>query len=146
MKLFRLASLSHTIFDGTGAALHGARWNSKGLPVIYAAASLAGARLELLAHIGFEAKPKNFGYVEIDVPDEIAVMRFPRKTVPSDSTSVAWGDAWLKERKTLLARVPSKASPGDFNYLINPSHPDFRKLHVSAERRVRWDSRHFRNH
>lgn len=61
MKLFRLASLSHPIFDGMGAALHGARWNSKGLPVIYAAASLAGARLELLAHIGFEAKPKNFG-------------------------------------------------------------------------------------
>lgn len=73
-------------------------------------------------------------------------MHYPRKTVPSASASAVWGDKWLKNRKTVLARVPSKASPGDFNYLINPSHPDFKKLKVSAERHARWDSRHFRNY
>jgi RES domain-containing protein len=81
--LYRLASRAFPIFDGTGAALNGARWNSKGMAVIYTVASLAGAKLELLAHIGFKARPKNFGFVKIEVPDGVKLSRFPRATVPS---------------------------------------------------------------
>ncbi len=125
--------------------MNGARWNNRGQSVIYAATSLAGARLELLAHIGFQAKPKNYGYVEIEVPDGIAVTLYPRNAIPAlPTTSSSWGNLWIRDRKTLLARVPSAASPGDFNYLINPRHPEFSKLIVSPERPVDWDSRHFR--
>lgn len=144
MILYRLASLSFPIFDGTGAAMHGARWNSIGLPVIYAATSLAGAKLELLAHIGFDDLPRNFGYVKIGVPDGLAVTTYWGKSVPKLSRSIPWGDEWLRDKRTLLAKVPSAASPGEHNFLINPAHPDLGLLKVGPQRKVRWDSRHFK--
>ena len=39
-----------TTHDGSGAMLHGARWNSPGRRVIYASENYAGALLEILAH------------------------------------------------------------------------------------------------
>jgi RES domain-containing protein len=142
--LYRIGSLKHPIFSSFGAALNGARWNSKGVNVIYAATSLAAARLELLAHIGFDGLPKDYGYVEIDLPPNLAKTRFGRSRVPSYSDSVAWGDAWIASMATAVAVVPSKASPGDVNVLINPAHPDFYLIKASKARRAVWDARHFR--
>lgn len=145
MKLFRISSLAHPIFSGVGSALSGARWNSKGNTAIYTATSLAGAKLELLAHVGFADLPQNYGFVVVDVPDHIGVHAFRGKEVPTGIVSVMWGDNWLKRGKTLLAKVPSAASPGEFNFLVNPFHPDFRQLKVSKEKPARWDSRHFQS-
>jgi RES domain-containing protein len=36
MQLYRIASSKHPVWDGTGAAILGGRWNSAGRPVIYA--------------------------------------------------------------------------------------------------------------
>jgi RES domain-containing protein len=145
MKLFRIASRRHKIFSGVGAAKEGGRWNSRGNTVIYAATSLAGAKLELLAHAGgFNELPVNYGYVIIDVPDAVSVARFPSSKVPPLRVSISWGDKWLTDGNSLIALVPSKASPGDWNALINPMHPDFVKLKVSAELQAKWDSRHFK--
>jgi RES domain-containing protein len=44
---YRIADARHAIFDPTGAMLHGGRWNSIGHRVIYAAATYAGALLEV---------------------------------------------------------------------------------------------------
>src|SRR6266436_2721595 len=50
LRAFRIADMRHTIFDGSGAMIHGARWNSPGRRVIYAAETYAGALLEILVH------------------------------------------------------------------------------------------------
>ena len=50
MLAWRISKTRHAPFDGTGARLRGARWNSPGRPVIYAADSFAGSILEVLAH------------------------------------------------------------------------------------------------
>jgi RES domain-containing protein len=143
LRLFRIASLRHKIFDGTGAAIVGGRWNHLGVAVIYTSTSLAGARLELLAHIGFVARPRNYGYVEIDVPELTDVEIYKGGIPISFVRSKDWGSDWQRAGNTLLGRVPSIASPGDFNYLINPSHPSFSSLVVSSVRPAKWDSRHF---
>jgi RES domain-containing protein len=39
--------------------------------------------------------------------------------------SQLFGDRRVLEGRTLSLRVPSKVMPGEFNYLINPLHPDF---------------------
>ncbi len=143
LKLYRIASRSHRIFDGTGAAIVGARWNTIGTAVIYTSTSLAGAKMELLAHIGFNVLPKNYGFVEISVPESAEVEVYPSKPPLSINISQAWGSAWHSGSHSLLARVPSVASPGEFNFIVNPQHPDFGLLKVSREKVARWDSRHF---
>jgi RES domain-containing protein len=48
LTAYRIADGRHPLFDGTGAALFGARWNSPGKPVIYAASTYSGALVEIL--------------------------------------------------------------------------------------------------
>ncbi len=143
LRLFRIASRRHKVFDGTGAAIVGGRWNQLGLPSIYMSTSLAGAKLELLAHIGFDGLPKNYAFVEVTVPEVTLVEIYRGKKPPSLIKSIAWGTAWLGSGITLLARVPSAASPAEFNYIVNPHHPDFLDLVVGKEQVVKWDARHF---
>lgn len=97
MKLFRIAALKFPIFEATGAALFGGRWNSVGVPVIYTSTSLALARLEKLVQLGgLESPPEGLGQVEIDIPDDAAQERFPRQKVPKGlAESRAFGDDWI---------------------------------------------------
>lgn len=143
MKLYRIASRNHKIYSGLGAAIVGGRWNSIGQEVVYAATSLSGAKLELLAHIGFKCIPRNYGFVEITIPDELIVTKYPRKAPPKLETSKAWGDKWLLSKPTAVALLPSAASPGELIAMINPAHKAAVKILVSDEQLVKWDKRHF---
>ena len=53
MRAYRLAKARYadTALDGSGAKAHGGRWNSKGVPMVYASDSIALAALELLVHL-----------------------------------------------------------------------------------------------
>jgi RES domain-containing protein len=54
------------------------------------------------------------------------------------------GDAWLALRESPLARVPSAIAPQTWNYLLNPEHPDAKKIEVAEVVRERFDNRLFR--
>lgn len=54
------------------------------------------------------------------------------------------GEAWLAARETPLARVPSAIMPHTWNILLNPEHPDAKKLEVAEVIRERFDARLFR--
>lgn len=115
--------------------------------MIYTATSLAGAKLELLAQGGaFGLQPKGYGYVTVQVSEDVSMERYPRNRTPKTALqSQSIGDDWVKVQKTAILLVPSAASPGDWNALINPAHPDFKRLVVSKERKVIWDERHFKD-
>ena len=40
------------------------------------------------------------------------------------------GDRWLRSINSLAIRVPSKVVPQDFNIVLNPLHPDYRKIRL----------------
>ena len=67
LRAFRIADMRHSLFGGSGAMLYGARWNSPGRRVIYAAETYAGALLEILVHASGSV-PQSQGYVEIEIP------------------------------------------------------------------------------
>lgn len=73
LRAFRVADRRHPLFDGSGAALHGGRWNSPGRRVIYAAQTYAGALLETLVHANIGRIPKHQAWIEILVPADIAI-------------------------------------------------------------------------
>jgi RES domain-containing protein len=147
-RAFRIADGRHTIFDGTGAALTGARWNSPGRRVIYAADTFAGAMLELLVHTRTGKVPRSHKWIEITISGaslEIADPEaIPDWSAEDSEAARAFGDVWYDSQRSLILTVPSVVTNGlSQNVLINQDHPQFRELRVSEERDVMWDVRLF---
>lgn len=145
LRAFRIADMRHAIFDGTGAMLYGARWNSPGRRVIYAAETYAGALLEILVHASASV-PRSQGYVEIEIPsglsiEEITQDDVPRWDSPSFEATQAFGDRWYDERRTPVLIVPSVVTRVERNVLINQQHPEFPVVRASQAVPVRWDGR-----
>ena len=145
MRIWRIGSALHPIWDGGGAANVGGRWNPIGRPVIYAAGSLSLAMLELLVQRGrFVATL----VVAADVPDDVPVTDLmdnppPNWRVIGSLEAQEAGAAWLDACRTALLRVPSAVVPQEANYLVNPSHPDAARIRVSAPDALVWDPRLF---
>jgi RES domain-containing protein len=135
----------HPVWDGTGAAIHGGRWNPIGAAVIYATSSLALAMLERLV------QRRNLGgtlVVEAEVPEGIAIDDLMAAPPPGwrllgSPEAAAAGGAWLAARRTTLLRVPSAVVPREANYLVNPAHPDATRIRVGAPEPLEWDARLF---
>jgi RES domain-containing protein len=145
LRAFRIADMRHSIFDGSGAMFYGARWNSPGRRVIYAAETYAGALLEILVHASGSV-PQSQGYVEIEIPSGLFIEEITQDDVPRwDSASFdatqALGDRWYDERRTPVLIVPSVVTRVERNVLINQEHPDFPMVRASQAVPVRWDSR-----
>lgn len=149
MRCFRIADARFPLFDGTGARLHGGRWNSPGRAVIYSAETYAGAILEILVHANLNRIPRTHAVVTIEVPDDVAVeclaaSDLPGWDKPDLSISRSFGDRWLVEARTAVLFVPSLVTRGrEHNVLLNPAHPDFARLTYSQPEPVVWDERLF---
>lgn len=134
--------------SGEGAKLAGGRWNSPGLPVVYAASSLSLATLEVMVHLEeSEVFYQLFSWLRIECPKEIVETR-DVATLPtgwhSDETSAAArtvGDEWLRSMRSAVLAVPSVVTQGEINYLLNPRHPDFQLVRISPPQRFRPDAR-----
>lgn len=148
LRAFRIADKRHPVFDGSGAFHHGARWNSPGKRIIYAAETYAGALLEILARTRVGAVPRTHVYAEIpliaDVSIEIA-SGVPEWDSPDMIASRRFGDQWFDEKRSLVLLVPSLVTSGiERNVMINQEHPDFTRIHAAGPRPVQWDARLFR--
>lgn len=149
MLIFRIADERHPIWDGTGAALVGGRWNSPGKPVIYGSLSYSCAMLEILAHANIGRIPSTHRFVIAQVPECVAIETQDTITLPmgwdtEDTTaSRVFGDQWLAENRSAILIVPSVVARLDSNALVNPFHPDCRQLLVSSPEKVIWDKRLF---
>jgi RES domain-containing protein len=44
---------------------------------------------------------------------------------PATPETRAIGDDWVRTGSSLALKVPSVITPNEFNYLLNPAHPDF---------------------
>jgi len=148
MIAYRVADARHPVFDPTGAMLHGGRWNSIGQRVIYAAESYAGAMLDVLVHANLSVPPWNHAVVRITIPNlEIETLQASALKgwdAQDLVISRAFGDAWLKEKRTPVLKVPSVITEGRENsILLNPLHPQFPLIRVSEPEPIHWDLRLF---
>lgn len=145
LRVFRIADMRRAIFDGNGAMRHGARWNSPGRCVIYAAETYAGALLEILVHAS-GAVPPCLGYIEIEIPAGLSVEEVAPDEVPdwdsrSFEASRVFGDRWYDEKRTPVLLIPSVVTRVERNVLINQEHPDFARIRTNPPSPVRWDRR-----
>ncbi len=139
-----------TDLSGGGAKLTGGRWNSKGVAVVYAATTIALATLETLAHLGGNIAIRNAFLVQISVPAALWTRReiIEAKDLPPTwlaeppgSTTIEFGDGWLKGLSAPLLLVPSVIVPEEYNVLINPSHPGARRIKSVVLRQYTYDPR-----
>ena len=149
MQIFRIGDSRHALWDGTGAAMVGGRWNSPGRHAIYGSLSYACSMLEILVHANIGRIPTTHGYVVADVADDMRIERHDSQTLPlgrdSDDFSIArrFGDQWLDELRSAVLIVPSVVAKLEFNAVVNPRHPAAAQFVVSASQNVIWDQRLF---
>ena len=149
LTLWRLAKSRYagSAFDGEGARLNGGRWNSVGVRVAYASESRALAALEVMVGLQKSRYLPTYSLVSAQL-DESAVETLPIAALPANwrnyppaPESQALGDRWIAEQRSLALRVPSALVDGEFNYLINPVHPDFKNVTISTPAPFVFDAR-----
>ncbi len=139
-------ALAASAFTGEGAAKYGGRWNSRGIKIVYTSGTLSLAALETLVHL---IPPISIKYVVFRLEfDNSLRERIERdnlssnwKTEPPALSTMAIGDDWVRESRTAVLEVPSVIIPGESNYLINPFHPDYKKIRIHKPERFTFDPR-----
>jgi len=136
-----------TAFDGEGARLYGGRWNSPGAAMVYTAESASLAALELLVHLQNSHLLMSWSTISASFDDSlvevIGAAQLPPDWAryPAPSALQQIGDQWLAEQRTAVLRVPSAVVPNESNFLINPNHPDFRRITFGSPESFRFDPR-----
>ena len=146
MKVFRI-TLKKWSKKLQASGLPG-RWNSKGKFVIYTSNSRALASLENLAHRSGEGLNRLFSTMVIEIPSKIRIEEITATKLPLNwykyenyLACQAIGDDWLENGKFCVLKVPSAIIKNEFNYLINPNHPDFIRIEILTTEIFEFDPR-----
>jgi RES domain-containing protein len=122
-----------TAFSGVGARVYGGRWNSPGTPMVYTSGSLALAVLEWRVHLAQWPAP-SMVFLQLTFDESLvwAPARLPAgwdRTLAPRAAALL-GDRWIRSQRSVMMRVPSAVVSREFNYLLNPAHPEFHKLGI----------------
>lgn len=150
MILYRLTKTRYlmTAWSGLGAKEAGGRWNSVGTAMVYLSEAASLTMLETLVHINAPQLLDDFTLLSLDVPDE-QIQTFDMNLLPDNWASqdapaelAHYGDSWVESGSSIALRIPSALSPVEFNYLLNPAHPELFDL-MATVRKIpfRFDSR-----
>lgn len=138
---------SRTAFSGAGAKVTGGRWNSPGTAVVYCAGSTSLAILEVLVHIDDQDLLEHYVTFEVtfdsSIVEDIVVRNLPKSWTksPAPPTVQQLGDEWIAQGRSAVLRVPSAVVPTESNFLVNPAHPDFKKIVIGPKRHIEFDPR-----
>jgi len=148
MLVYRIATCAYvTDLSGTGARLYGGRWNEVGVPMVYFASSKPLAVLEVLVHIRPDQLQGDYCSACFDVPENSI------DTISMPDLSIDWKDSvsslrlkyigkyFIAEKEHLLLKVPSAIVEGEYNYLLNPLHPDVSKVRLVEKKIFEFDNR-----
>lgn len=135
-------------FDGEGARLYGGRWNSRGKRLVYTAATLSLAALEILVGINDDELLKEYSYAAAEFDETLVIDIEASGKLPSDwnlsppsFATQRLGDQWLTGGFSAVLRVPSAVIPSESNFLINPEHKDFAKVRIFKTQPFDFDVR-----
>ncbi len=149
MQVFRIAKEEYiSDLEGTGARIHGGRWNQKGYNVLYTSEHESVAVLEVLAHTPITTLPKDLKMMILTIPDSVSVKTVDIKSLPANwrkypapDILAERGTNWLRSASCLLLKVPSVITPSEYNVLINPAHKEFKEITTNELRDFRFDER-----
>jgi RES domain-containing protein len=141
------ASRAQTAFTGEGPWRYGGRWNSRGMRVVYVSEHQSTAALEVFANRMPFVLDEQYKAFHLEWPDDLTET-FPLKQLPENwrihpasGGTREIGDRWVKERRSAVLALPSIVSPADTNFLLNPAHPDFKRVRIASPIDFEFDPR-----
>jgi RES domain-containing protein len=153
IRLYRLLRKAYASapFDGEGAFRYGGRWSSPGTRLSYTSEHQSLAMLEYFVHLDVGDAPDDLVLAVAEVPDDLARERVETTDLPANWRDSAappelarLGDEFAQRGENCLLVVPSVLAPNENNWLINPEHPDYKKIVVRKVEPLRYDPRMFR--
>lgn len=147
MQVWRICKQKHqdSAFSGIGGLYAPARWTPQGFRVVYTAESLALASLEVFVHTESDRIP--LVAIRAFLAEEIAMTEVDLSSLPNNWQSIAAypilqniGKQWLQKQETPILKVPSSIIPVEFNYLLNPQHPDL-QINLEPALKFKFDER-----
>ena len=142
---------ARTPFDGEGAYRYGGRWSSPGTRLSYVSEHQSLAMLEYFVHLDRDDPPGDLVLAVAEIPDDLTRERIDLGDLPRNWRDPAappgltrFGDEFAQRGEHCLLLVPSVLAPSENNGLLNPAHPDCKKIGVHPVERLRFDPRMFR--
>ena len=149
MKVYRLTPKKYaTDLSGMGAKLYGGRWNRVGVSILYTSENLSLSVLENIVHINNPTFLPTFQAITIEIPDsfkEYFTDDFPDNWQEQEGFENLreLTDDFVEKREFLSMKVPSAIIDVEYNFLINPQHPLFKKIEVINQQDFSFDQRLF---
>jgi RES domain-containing protein len=133
--LWRISN--HVSLAGDGGLRTSGRWHTRGRRIVYCGETPAAALLEIVVHFEIDVRdlPAKYRLLKLEGPGDLVIERVAVAALPADWTeridvTRTIGDRWLHAGRSPLLRIPSAVVPETFNVLVNPVHPDARRLSV----------------
>lgn len=147
MLLYRLGKAPYiSDTSGQGGLYSSGRWHTIGTRILYTAEHLSLAKLEALANSPI--LPRNYFALTLEIPDgtpyqQVHAADLPAnwQQIPYPSELAAIARTWIEEARYWLLRVPSAHAPHEWNYLLNPLHPDHQLLRIASLEPHPFDAR-----
>lgn len=151
MIVFRLSKAKFARdLSGKGAEKSGGRWNSRGTALVYSSASRALCTTEIAVHTPLGNIPFDYQLISIEIPENIHIHELESEYLPTDWKSIPHahstqeiGDRFVYDGIFAVLKVPSVVVQDEFNFLINPTHPDAKKISINAIESFNFDERLF---
>lgn len=149
MQLWRIAKKEYALDrSGYGAKTAGGRWNLIGTPALYTGTTVEICALEALVHLS-AVNPKGYVLVSVQIPTGKGMVYTPKETslphnwnaLPVGELSQKFGNHWLSSNRSLAMVVPSAVIPEARNVIINPAHPEVKKIKLEVIRDFAFDIR-----
>jgi RES domain-containing protein len=134
-------------FTGEGARIYSGRWNSKGSSVVYISESLSLASMELLVHLESQEILNTYICIAVEFDNRMVQALDPASlpdnwnTNPVPLSTKLIGDTWIKSGSSLILKVPSVIIPAESNFIVNPAHPDLKKITIGPPQPLDFDPR-----
>ena len=145
VKAWRITSKAYSAqadaFGGLGAAHFPGRWNRLGVPIVYCCSSIALCALEVLVHTK-STKPLETKFVtfEVRMPADTIFTPQPAKDLRKLEQTRQIGQHWIEAAQFAVMRVPSIIIR-EPNYILNPLHPDFKKIEIDPSKPFKFGLR-----
>lgn len=150
IRFWRICRRRYAAASGEGARLYGGRWNSRGVRVVYASASLALAAVETFVNLEPNLRPADLVSIEGEIPGAVEIVTLDVKALPPnwretrDESLRQFGDDWIRDGRSAALLVPSAFIRGEWNVLLNPAHRAFSKILFRDPEPFEFDARMFR--
>jgi RES domain-containing protein len=104
--------------------------------------------MELLVYLDDEDSAQDYVGIPADIPDSVEISRvrdsdLPRawRVYPRPQAFADLGIRWAAARESAVLAVPSAVIPQELNYLLNPLHPLFKRIHIGRPEPFSFDPR-----